>query len=182
MRAGGSNHVLNGIRRAVLLENGGGLSDGQLLEGFIRQRDDAAFEALVRRHGPMVLGVCRRVTGHEPDAEDAFQAAFLVLVRRAASIMPREKVGNWLYGVAYRTALEARKAMLRRRNKEKPLADVIDRDTPSKAENHELVKLLDRELSRLPDKYRLPRGVVRAGRATAEGSRPATAFAGRHAV
>ncbi|HEV2946214.1 MAG TPA: sigma-70 family RNA polymerase sigma factor, partial [Gemmataceae bacterium] len=156
MRAGGSNHVLNGIRRAVLLENGGGLSDGQLLEGFVRQRDEAAFEALVRRHGPMVLGVCRRVTGHEPDAEDAFQAAFLVLVRRAASIMPREKVGNWLYGVAYRTGLEARKTMLRRRNKEKPLADLIDPDTPSKAENQELVKLLDRELSRLPDKYRLP--------------------------
>jgi RNA polymerase sigma-70 factor (ECF subfamily) len=155
MRAGSSNQVLPGLRRAVLLENGGGLSDGQLLEGFVRQRDEAAFEALVRRHGPMVLGVCRRVIGHESDAEDAFQAAFLVLVRRAASIVPREKVGNWLYGVAYRTALEARKTMLRRRNKEKPLHDVLDPETPSNA-GQDLAELLDRELSRLPDKYRLP--------------------------
>jgi len=156
MRAGSSNQVLQGLRRAVLLENGGGLSDGQLLEGFVRQRDEVAFEALVRRHGPMVLGVCRRVIGHEPDAEDAFQAAFLVLVRRAASIVPREKVGNWLYGVAYRTALEARKAMLRRRNKEKPLNNALDPETESKAEKQDLAELLYRELSRLPDKYRLP--------------------------
>ena len=156
MRAGSSNHALHDLRRAVLLENGGGLSDAQLLEGFVRQRDEAAFEALVRRHGPMVLGVCRRVIGHKPDVEDAFQAAFLVLVRRAASIVPRENVGNWLYGVAYRTALEARKAMLRRRNKEKPLTDVPDSETLSKAEWQDLAELLDRELSRLPDKYRLP--------------------------
>src|SRR5439155_17351329 len=126
-------------RRAVLLENGGGLTDGQLLEGFIARRDEAAFEALVRRHGPMVLSVCRRIIGHEPDAEDAFQAAFLVLVRRASSIVPREKVGNWLYGVAYRTALEARKVMIRRRNKEKPLTDLLDPNPISKADRHELV-------------------------------------------
>lgn len=156
MRPGSSSHVLHGLRRAVLLENGGGLSDGQLLDGFVRQRDEAAFEALVRRHGPMVLGVCRRITGHEPDAEDAFQAAFLVLVRRAASIVPRENVGNWLYGVAYRTALEVRKAMLRRRNKEKPLTDILDPKAPSNAERQDLGELLDQELSRLPHKYRLP--------------------------
>src|SRR5437660_7271840 len=120
--------VVRSLHALAQAEQGGEPADGQLLERFAARRDEEAFALLVRRHGPMVLGVCRRVTGHEPDAEDAFQAAFLVLVRRAASIMPREKVGNWLYGVAYRTALEARKTMLRRRNKEKPLADLIDRD------------------------------------------------------
>src|SRR5260370_17015515 len=108
MLARSANDVLHRLRQVVLLENGGGLTDGQLLEGFIARRDEAAFEALVRRHGPMVLGVCRRIIGHEPDAEDAFQAAFLVLVRRAASIVPREKIANCLYGVAYRTPLQAR--------------------------------------------------------------------------
>src|SRR5690349_13314676 len=96
MPAGTADHMLQRLRRTVLCPNGGGLTDGQLLEGFVTRRDEAAFEALVRRHGPMVLGVCRRVIGHEADAEDAFQAAFLVLVRRAASIVPREKVGNWI--------------------------------------------------------------------------------------
>src|SRR5207247_1473610 len=74
------------------------------------------FEALVRRHGPMVLGICRRVLGDVHEADDAFQAAFLVLLRRAASVVPRESVGNWLYGVAFRTALEARTNRSRRRS------------------------------------------------------------------
>jgi RNA polymerase sigma factor (sigma-70 family) len=156
MPARSAYHDLHRLRRTVLLPNGGGLTDGQLLEEFVLRRDEAAFEALVRRHGPMVLGVCRRVIGHEPDAEDAFQAAFLVLVRRAASIVPREKVATWLYGVAYRTALEARKVMIRRRNKEKPMKDVLDFNPTSKADRQELTQLLDQELSRLPDKYRLP--------------------------
>jgi RNA polymerase sigma-70 factor (ECF subfamily) len=83
---------------------GGSLTDGQLLECFVARREEAAFAALVRRHGPMVLGVCRRILDHSHDADDAFQATFLVLVRKAASVTPRELVGNWLYGVAYRTA------------------------------------------------------------------------------
>src|SRR4051794_40947773 len=86
------------LRAAALPRDGLGQTDGQLLERFLAQRDGAAFAALVRRHGPMVLGVCRRVLHDPHDAEDAFQATFLVLVRRAAAVAPREAVGNWLYG------------------------------------------------------------------------------------
>src|SRR6478672_8034643 len=93
-------------------------TDADLLGAFVRHRDDAAFEELVRRHGPMVLGVCRRVLRHQQDAEDAFQATFLVLVRRAGSVRPRGMVGNFLYGVAQRTAREARRAAARRRSRE----------------------------------------------------------------
>ena len=75
-------------------------SDGQLLDRYLEKGDEVAFAALVRRHGPMVWGVCRRIVGHAPDAEDAFQATFLILVRKAAAVKPREAVGNWLYGVA----------------------------------------------------------------------------------
>src|SRR5579884_3450282 len=84
----------------------GTLSDAQLLERFVTARDEAAFEVLVWRHGPLVLGVCRRLLRHEQDAEDAFQATFLVLARKAPSVKPRELVGHYLYGVAYRTAQE----------------------------------------------------------------------------
>ena len=94
--------------RAVLLRDGAGLTDGQLLECFVSRREGAALGVLVQRHGPMVWGVCRRVLRNHDDSEDAFQATFLVLARKASSVVPREKVGNWLHGVAYRTALRAR--------------------------------------------------------------------------
>src|SRR5262245_42633683 len=110
--------VVRHLRRAALLQDAGGMTDGQLLECFLTRREGAAVEALLRRHGPMVLGVCRRVLGDLHDAEDAFQATFLVLVRRGESVVPRELVGNWLYGVAYRTALKARTARARRRRHE----------------------------------------------------------------
>src|SRR5262245_11675674 len=110
--------VLRCLRRAALLCDNSDLGDGTLLEEFVCRQDEAAFQALVRRHGPMVFGVCRRILRHRQDAEDAFQASFLVLARKAASIQAREKLGNWLYGVAYRTALEARRMVRKRRAKE----------------------------------------------------------------
>jgi RNA polymerase sigma factor (sigma-70 family) len=130
------------------------LSDGQLLRSFLHQNDEAAFEALVGRHGPMVRGVCRRLLRNCHDADDAFQAAFLVLIRKAPTLAAREVIGDWLHGVAYRTALKARTAAARRRMKEKQAlrseAIVVEYDRP------EWMSLLDQEIARLPAKYRLP--------------------------
>src|SRR3974390_645645 len=101
-------NVFGELGRVLFQDDGAGLSDAQLLTYFIGQRDEAAFEALLKRHGPMVLGVCRRLLGNPHDADDAFQATFLILVHKAASLRSCELVGNWLYGVAYNTALAAR--------------------------------------------------------------------------
>src|SRR3989442_11214222 len=94
------------IRKIVGGPNVAHLSDEHALERFVAQRDEAAFQALVERHGPMVLAVCRRVLANFQDAEDAFQATFLVLARKAGSIGRPERLANWLYGVAYRVALK----------------------------------------------------------------------------
>src|SRR5438876_762782 len=100
------NRVIRHLRRAEFRQDGMGLTDGELLERYLTQREEAAIEALIYRHGPMVLGVCRRVLRNEADAEDAFQATFLVFIRKAVSIRSRAKVSNWLYGVAHNTALK----------------------------------------------------------------------------
>src|SRR5947208_1067170 len=118
--------IVDHLRRSVLAREADALSDRQLIEQFVSRRDEIAFKALVRRHGPMVLGVCRRVTGHTADAEDAFQATFLVLARRAASLARPECVGNWLYGVASRIARKTRSTQLRRRHHERNLSDVSE--------------------------------------------------------
>src|SRR5579864_6399732 len=111
--------VIQHLRRTVLLPDEAGLTDGQLLNVFTSRREESALAVLVRRHGPMVWGVCRRILRNDHDAEDAFQATFLVLVRKAASIRPREMVGNWLYGVAHRTALKAKAMAAKRQAREK---------------------------------------------------------------
>src|SRR5206468_5312438 len=105
-------------------------TDGQLLDTFVSGRDPGAFAGLVRRHGPMVLAVGLRVLRHRQDAEDAFQATFLVLARRAADVWPREAVGSWLHGVAYRVALKARSARCRRAVRERSLEDVASANAP----------------------------------------------------
>ena len=110
-----TSKVIQHLRRAVILRDGAGLTDGELLACFIEHRDESAFAALLRRHGPMVWGVCRRVLQNHHDAEDAFQATFLVLVRKAAQIVPKERVGHWLYLVAHQTALHASRTVARRR-------------------------------------------------------------------
>ena len=129
-------------------------NDGDLLQRFIDFKDEAAFDELVRRHGQMVLGVCQRVLHNSHDADDCFQAAFMVLVRKATAIQPRSMVGNWLYGVAYRTALEARKMAARRRVVERKQPPALPAE-PAADRWVELRPVLDQELARLPDKYRV---------------------------
>jgi RNA polymerase sigma factor (sigma-70 family) len=152
-----ANEQLTGLvrrlGRAALLQAEGGLPDSVLLERYIDLKDNAAFETLVRRHGPMVWAVSRRVLQNSADAEDAFQATFLVLVRKAATIRPRAMVGNWLYGVAQKTALKAMAMSGKRRVKEMRAGRQRFTST-SQDPTEDLQPILDRELSGLPNKYR----------------------------
>jgi RNA polymerase sigma factor (sigma-70 family) len=148
--------VIRHLRRAALLQEGDSLADGQLLELFLAGRDEAAFEALMRRHGPMVLGVCRRLLRNNHDAEDAFQATFLVLVRKAGSLRSRELLANWLYGVAYRTALKARTMNAKRQAKERHAGAMPHSESSASGADEALLEQLDHELNRLPHKYRVP--------------------------
>jgi len=148
--------VLGHIRKMVAVQSLKQLSDRELLRRFVDRHDEPAFAALVKRHGPMVLSVCQRVLHCGQDAEDACQATFLVLARKAGSDRWRDSIANWLYGVARRLSLKARSAAARRqvveqgtrpKRLEDPLADITAR---------ELQTLLDQELTRLPEKYRAP--------------------------
>jgi RNA polymerase sigma factor (sigma-70 family) len=132
------------------------LSDGQALERFLTARDQAAFRALVQRHAPLVWGVCRRVLRHPEDAEDVFQAAFLVLARKAYSIRKPDSVGSWLYGVAYRLALEARSQQARRATRERQVRTMPQPEAPAENPWPQLAPVLDEELQKLPAKYRRP--------------------------
>src|SRR5882672_3376707 len=150
----GLNRVIQHLRRVVLLQDGAGLTDGQLLKSYVEHGDESAFAALVRRHGPMVWGVCRRVLGNHQDAEDAFQVCFLVLIRKAASIASKTLLANWLYGVAYQTARKARATAARRGARERQVKDMPAPAAKGDEQLHDLAPLLDQELSRLPEKYR----------------------------
>jgi RNA polymerase sigma factor (sigma-70 family) len=142
------------LRRLASLSDASGLTDCQLVERYRAARDEAAFHALLRRHGPMVFGVCRRLLRQPQDAEDAFQATFLVLVKKVDTIRPPGQVGNWLYGVACRTALHARAVIVRRRAREAQVKHMAAPPTVAEPAWDDLRDLLDRELLQLPDKYR----------------------------
>jgi RNA polymerase sigma factor (sigma-70 family) len=150
------SEVIQHLHGAGPLPCGAGSPDGQLLTDYLSRRDEAALAALVRRHGPMVWGVCRRVLRNYHDVEDAFQATFLVLVRKAASIASRELLANWLYGVAYQTALNARATAARRGARERQVTKMPEPEATPQGLWQDLQPLLDQELSRLPDKYRVP--------------------------
>src|SRR5437870_178675 len=151
---------LLGVVRRVAAPDGGPPSDQQLLERFAAAGDEAAFELLVWRHGTMVLGVCRRVLRDVHAAEDAFQATFLTLVRKAGSISKREAVGSWLYKVAYRIALRAQTQAATRALREKTLEELPDVTAPGDVAEtvaqQEMHSALEEEVQRLPEKYRTP--------------------------
>src|SRR5262245_2802527 len=156
MAKGSLDVVLRHARELFGTDRSAGLPDGQLLGRFVAHHDEAAFAALVQRHGRLVLGVCRRVLGHEHDAEDVFQATFLILVRHAASVRKRDSLAAWLHGVAYRTAQSARRSAMRRQRHESQ-AEERPTDSPAaEASLRELQAILDEEVQRLPEKYRAP--------------------------
>ncbi len=147
-------NVLHHLNQLAVAESARGQTDGQLLEHFARRQDATAFAALMQRHGRLVLGVCRHVLGHEQDAEDAFQATFLVLARHAAAVRNRNALAGWLHGVAYRTAMKAKRAAARRRAHEKQAPPPPP--ASSEAACRELQVAVDEEVQRLPEKYRAP--------------------------
>jgi RNA polymerase sigma factor (sigma-70 family) len=151
MRNGPVSVVLRQLSRIAAERAPAANADGELMARFLSRRDDEAFAVLMRRHGPMVLGVCRRVLGHTQDAEDSFQATFMLLAQRAGSIRKRDSLSSWLHGVAYRLSARAR---TRRQSRpvstySAPLTDVTE--PGAAAAWRELQALLDEEIQRLPD-------------------------------
>ena len=163
MDSGQYGAVLQHVRHLFGGGTVAGLAEGELLERFVTRRDEAAFEALVERLGPMVLGVCRRILHDPHDAEDAFQATFLVLVKKAHSVRDPSLLANWLYGVALKVASRARARVARRRAVEQSGQDqaaeeaiAMDASASREPEHRELRTVLDQEIGRLPASYRAP--------------------------
>jgi RNA polymerase sigma factor (sigma-70 family) len=150
------SRFLRHFRRQVALRGECEVTDRDLVHRFASALDGDAFAALVQRYGPLVLGVCRRVLGQEQEAEDAFQATFLVLARKAGSISQAERLGNWLYGVAYRVARKARADATRRQAHEHQVTHMPARQPDHATDWEALRQVLDDEVRRLPDKFRAP--------------------------
>jgi RNA polymerase sigma factor (sigma-70 family) len=148
--------ILGRLHKLVGPPGTGTVSDGELLRRFAEAHDEAAFELLVRRYGPLVWGACRRLLGNDADAEDAFQATFLVLVRRAAALDRLGSLAGWLHGVAYRVSIRARANAARRHTVERKAGESLAHHTDPKPEDGDLRAILDEELGRLPEKYRVP--------------------------
>jgi RNA polymerase sigma factor (sigma-70 family) len=156
MATGHLDPLLHCIRRLAASQAGSSATDAELLERFVSHRDEAAFTRLLTRHGPMIWSVCRRILPDVHRAEDAFQATFLVLVRKAGAIGRRERLANWLYGVAFRVALDARARAARRSRRERVLPEVPAVELPEAGPRCDLSVLLDEEVHRLPTRYRTP--------------------------
>ena len=148
------------LRRLFGEGSASGMDEGELLRRFANGRDPVALEVLVAHHGPMVLGVCRRVLGDRHSAEDAFQATFLILAKKAGSIRDPGRLGPWLHGVAHRVAVRSRADLARRKARERSGAEDSARETaPAEDRTFERAELraaLDEEVGRLPGKFRDP--------------------------
>src|SRR5277367_2620402 len=165
MRGPFSGALIHQLERLFQHGTAIGLTEGQLLERFVGCNDEAAFEALIARHGPMVLGVCRQFLRDPNDVDDAFQATFLVLVRKAGTLRRRDLLGNWLYGVAHRVATRSRVLAAKRMARAPHGQDAIERldaddgttvairEDPDEPEP-EPSPWLHEEVRRLPEKYR----------------------------
>ena len=149
-----SNPIIQLIRQVVEDQSVRQLSDQQAVQQFRDRGDESAFGTILRRHGPMVFDVCRTVLRNEADAEDAFQATFLIFARKAASIHKSASVGSWLHGVAYHTALKARAISARRRKTEVQVRKMPEPIVEEQASCPDTRSLLDEELYRLPDRHR----------------------------
>jgi RNA polymerase sigma factor (sigma-70 family) len=156
MAHGQAGSILRHIRTILDTQATRSLSDSQLLERFVARRDESAFGALRQRHGRLAWSVCRNILHREQDAEDAFQATFLVLARRAASIRKGESVGSWLYGVAHRVAMKAKKTAAKRVRYERSALPKPPENASQELGLRELQAILHEELQRLPEKYRTP--------------------------
>jgi RNA polymerase sigma factor (sigma-70 family) len=144
------------LRRVAAVQALGGLSDRELLERFVAAHDEAAFTVLIERHGPMVHGACRRTLPNRHDAEDACQATFLVLARKAESLRKKDSLGSFLHGVACRVAAGLKREAARRKNRERQVDPPVPANPATEASWREVQDVLDEELGRLPEQYRAP--------------------------
>jgi RNA polymerase sigma factor (sigma-70 family) len=156
MVGGGIDNVIHYIRQLAGIERADDQTDVELLDRFVKYRDEAAFAAILNRHGPLVLSVCRNIVHESHDAEDAFQATFLVLVRKARSIRKSTALRSWLYGVAYRVAVRAKANQRKRRLHEEQGVDMEAAPTSATVDSQQIDLALHEEVYRLGEKHRLP--------------------------